>query len=119
MFSAAAKLIPFRKAMVIIAGTLAAVFIALLVTAAVGAAHANADAMQVPTRTILVTDAGKGAVIESDLPLGQSDQLVRVDGAYLHLNLDAQSVKEQGWKISKSPMDPKSPIQVYNLAPVK
>lgn len=119
MSSAPTKLIPRRKAVTIIAGTFAAIFVALLVTAAASVAHANSDVTRVPTRTILVIDSGKDVVVEADLAPGKSDQLIRVDGTYLHMDLDTQSVKELGWKVSKRPIDPQSPIQVYDLSPVK
>lgn len=117
--SSATQPVTFRKAAVVIVSTIAAVLMSLVVLVGAGAAYANAVAPQVPTRTILVIDSGKGAVVETDLAQGQTDQIVRVDGTYLHLNMDAGSVKEQGWKLTKEPIDPKSPIQAYDLAPVK
>jgi len=115
--SFATKPLPLRKAVIIVAGAIVATLVALLVAAAVGVSQANASAVQVPTRTILVIDSGKGVVVEADVPPAQADQVVRVDGVFLHVNLNAESVKEQGWKISKSPIDSKSPIQAYNLSP--
>lgn len=104
------KRISFSKAAAILVSVLAAVVVALMVTAAAG----SASAITVPERT-LITVHFEGTSIQADLPNGKSDQLVQVNGKYLHVDLDSQSVEEGGWKISKLPIDPASPIQAYDL----
>lgn len=106
-----------RKAVAILGSTLAFTIVALALTA--GSAAAGHEATQIPERNILVVDSGSGATFETDLPLGQAEHLVRVSDQYLHINLATSEVKEDGWELTKMPIDPESPIQAYDLTPVK
>jgi hypothetical protein len=109
------KTVPLRTAVTIAASTAAAVIVGLIITAA----SISTGGTHVPVRTILDVTPSTGTTFGTDLAQGTAEQQVQVNGQYLHFNLDTLQVQESGWKITKEPIDPKSPIQAYNLAPVK
>ncbi len=109
------KTISFRKAVAIAASTAAIVIVGLMVTAA----SYSSDVIHVPVRTILDISPSAGAMFETDLAQGAAEQQVGVNGQYVHSNLDTLQVTESGWQLTKTPLDPKSPIQAYDLTPVK
>lgn len=112
---AAKKTIPLRKSVTLAASAAAVVIVGLMMTAA----SYSADVVHVPVRTILSVSPSAGATFETDLAQANGDQQVRVNGQYVHFNLGTMHVQEQGWKLVKEPLDPKSPIQAYDLVPMK
>lgn len=105
-----------RTAVTAIGTALAVVLVGLTITASAGRAQ---ELGKVPERNILFVDAGPGVQFEADLPLDQSKHLVRVNGAFVHIDLDSFEVEEDGWQLSQMPLDPESRIQAYDLKLVK